>query len=40
MKKNEVYQVKIIDQGFEGEGIAKIEDITVFVRENLVEYWA
>lgn len=31
MKKNETYQVEIIDQGFEGEGIAKIDDMTVFV---------
>ncbi len=31
MKKNEEYDVKIIDQGFEGEGIAKINDMTVFI---------
>ncbi len=31
MKKNETYTVKIIDQGFEGEGIAKINDMTVFI---------
>lgn len=35
MKKNDIYQVEIIDQGFEGEGIAKIEDITVFIEGAL-----
>ena len=31
VKKNEEYIVSIIDNGFEGEGIAKIEDYTIFV---------
>ena len=31
MKKNETYTVEIIDQGFEGEGIAKIKEMTVFI---------
>lgn len=31
VKKNESYVVDIIDQGYEGEGIAKIEGYTVFV---------
>lgn len=31
IKKNEEYIVNIIDNGFEGEGIAKINDYTVFV---------
>ena len=31
MKKNEEYITSIIDNGFQGEGIAKIDDITVFV---------
>lgn len=35
MKKNDIYQVEIIDQGFEGEGIAKIEDVTVFIEGAL-----
>ena len=37
MKKNEKYIVEIIDQGFEGEGIAKIEGITVFIDGALKE---
>lgn len=31
MKKNELYQVQFIDNGYEGEGICKIEGIPVFV---------
>lgn len=31
VKKNKEYLVKIIDQGFEGEGIAKIEGFTIFI---------
>ena len=31
IKKNQEYVVKIIDNGFEGEGIAKIDGLTVFV---------
>ena len=31
IKKNEEYIVDIIDNGFEGEGIAKINNYTVFV---------
>lgn len=31
MKKNEIYTVEIIDQGFEGEGIAKVNEMTVFI---------
>lgn len=31
VKKNQEYVVDIIDSGFEGEGIAKINDFTVFV---------
>ena len=31
LKKNEEYIVNIIDQGMSGEGIAKIDNITVFV---------
>ena len=31
MKKNEEYITTIIDNGYQGEGIAKIDDITVFV---------
>lgn len=36
MKKNEEYIVDIIDNGFEGEGIAKIDGMTVFVPDVLV----
>ena len=32
IKKNEEYIVEIIDNGFEGEGIAKIDNFTVFVK--------
>lgn len=31
LKKNEEYVVEIIDNGFKGEGIAKIENFTIFV---------
>ena len=31
MKKNEEYIVDIIDNGYEGEGIARINDFVVFV---------
>lgn len=31
IKKNEEYVVDIIDNGFEGEGIAKIDDFTIFI---------
>lgn len=31
MQKNEEYIVDIIDDGFEGEGIAKINDFTIFI---------
>lgn len=31
LKKNEEYVVDIIDNGYEGEGIAKIEDFTIFI---------
>ena len=31
MQKNEEYIVDIIDNGFEGEGIAKINNFTVFI---------
>ena len=35
MKKNEEYIVEIIDTGFQGEGIAKIEGIAVFVPQAI-----
>ena len=31
LKKNEVYEVEIVDNGFQGEGIAKIDSFPVFV---------
>ena len=31
MKKNEEYIVNIIDNGYEGEGIAKVDDFTIFI---------
>lgn len=32
LKKNEVYEVDIIDNGYQGEGIAKIDNIPVFIQ--------
>lgn len=32
LRKNEVYEVEIVDDGFQGEGIAKIENFPVFVQ--------
>ena len=31
VKKNQEYIVEIIDNGYEGEGIAKIENFTIFI---------
>ena len=31
VKKNEKYTVEIIDNGYNGEGIAKIEGFTIFL---------
>ncbi len=31
VEKNKQYEVEIVDNGFEGEGIAKIEDYTIFI---------
>ncbi len=31
VKKNEIYTVEIIDNGYNGEGIAKIEEFTIFI---------
>ena len=36
LKKNEEYVVNIIDDGFQGEGIAKIDGMTVFI-ENAIK---
>lgn len=35
MQKNEEYIVDIIDNGFEGEGIAKLEDKTIFIQNAI-----
>ena len=35
MNKNEEYVVDIIDNGFEGEGIAKIDGLTIFVPNTI-----
>jgi len=35
LKKNDEYIVEIIDNGFQGEGIAKIDGITVFINEAI-----
>ena len=34
-KKNKEYIVDIIDNGFEGEGIAKIDDFTIFIKDAI-----
>ena len=31
VEKNKEYVVNIIDNGYEGEGIAKIDDFTIFI---------
>ena len=31
VKKNQEYEVEIVDNGFEGEGIAKIDNYTIFI---------
>ena len=36
IKKNDTYQVEILDQGIDGEGIAKIEDITIFIEGAII----
>ena len=35
VKKNEEYIVDILDNGFEGEGVAKIEGYTIFVQNAI-----
>ena len=35
IKKNEEYIVEIIDNGFEGEGIAKIDGMAVFIPDAI-----
>ena len=35
VKKNQEYIVDIIDNGFEGEGIAKINEFTIFIPNSL-----
>lgn len=35
MKKNEEYLVEIVDNGFQGEGIAKIDGMTVFIPDAI-----
>ena len=35
IKKNEEYIVDIIDNGFQGEGIARIEGITIFINKAI-----
>ena len=37
LKKNEEYIVDIIDNGFQGEGIAKIDGMTVFISGAIKE---
>lgn len=35
IKKNEIYEVDIVDNGYEGEGIAKIDGFTIFVPNSI-----
>lgn len=35
LKKNQIYEVNIIDNGFRGEGIAKIDGFTIFVQNAI-----
>ena len=35
MKKNEEYQIRIDDMGVNGEGIGKVDGITLFVKDAL-----
>ena len=35
LKKNEEYVVEIIDNGYEGEGIAKLDNFTIFIPNGL-----
>ena len=35
IQKNEEFEVEILDMGFEGEGIAKIDGYTVFIKGAL-----
>ena len=35
IEKNQDYEVNIVDMGFEGEGIAKIDGYTTFVKGAL-----
>ena len=35
VEKNKEYIVDIVDNGFEGEGIAKIDDFTIFIKGAL-----
>ena len=32
IKKNNIYCTEIIDQGINGEGIAKIDNFTIFIK--------
>ena len=35
VEKNKEYEVEIVDNGYEGEGIAKIDDFTIFVNGTI-----
>ena len=36
LKKNEVYEVEVIDNGYQGEGIAKIDNMPIFIQGAIV----
>lgn len=35
IKKNDIYCTEIIDQGIDGEGIAKIDNFTIFIKDSI-----
>ena len=32
LEKNQIYEVEIIDNGYQGEGIAKIDNFPIFIQ--------
>lgn len=37
LKKNEIYEVEVIDNGYQGEGIAKIDNMPIFIQGAIKE---
>ena len=36
IKKNDELEVEIIDNGYDGEGIAKVDEFVIFVPETII----